>query len=256
MTRCQSTVFAPFIGEFGFFIIDHIRFVHFYECPYKIVCCRPGEEMYFPSAKAYDYDWSCVVPDNQRSCFGPLDSAPFMRLIDRLTRRYHSSIRYGDFFFDMKKKFQLKPKVTRGLKVDVILAPRKRDLLPQHNYMHWDTIASTLVKHGYHIGCIGRGSTSQTISCSSVNSWDYDKADFESTAAIEMLQNCKLYIGTDTGASHLAAFLDVPSIVFSNWERSFVRIMQYANNKPIAIVEDGWDKPERIIEKAKDILGY
>ena len=50
-------IFAPFMGEFGFYINTYLRFVHYFNCPEKIVCCRRGEESLFPSADKFCYDW-------------------------------------------------------------------------------------------------------------------------------------------------------------------------------------------------------
>jgi hypothetical protein len=50
------TVFSPFCGEFGFFIMFWIKIVHWHQDSNKIAYIRKGEEDFFPSVKEFIYD--------------------------------------------------------------------------------------------------------------------------------------------------------------------------------------------------------
>ena len=62
----QPVLVLPFYGEFGHFIYSFIRQVQMINAPNKIVCCKPGDEYYFPSAHGFFYDWSDPFSDDQK----------------------------------------------------------------------------------------------------------------------------------------------------------------------------------------------
>ena len=86
----------PYYGEFGHFVNSFIRQVHYLHAPAKIVCCRPGEEVYFPSATGFHYDWSDPFDPEQkvgyRDRWPPTTTFPLtteeIALIDRLGRQF------------------------------------------------------------------------------------------------------------------------------------------------------------------------
>src|SRR5207302_10378035 len=52
----KSVIFFPFQGEFGHRWMHHVRFVHFIkDVKDKIVCCKKGEEVCYPSATGCFY---------------------------------------------------------------------------------------------------------------------------------------------------------------------------------------------------------
>ena len=109
--------------------------------------------------------------------------------------------------------FKLKPRKKQDIYADIIISPRNRTSRGENNFLKWDKIISILNKKGYNVGCVGSKNQSLYLPESKVNSWDYDD---NGSAVIELLSKCKLYIGLDTGVSHLAAFMSIPMIVFSH----------------------------------------
>src|SRR5258706_7066837 len=51
----DSVIFTPYYGEFGWMIMNHLRYVHAHPAKHKIVCCERGNECLFPSASEFIY---------------------------------------------------------------------------------------------------------------------------------------------------------------------------------------------------------
>src|SRR5665213_2038721 len=59
----QPCLFLPHLGEFGHKIMTGIRIVHWHKASEKIVCCKPGEEVLYPSATQFVTDWKSPITD-------------------------------------------------------------------------------------------------------------------------------------------------------------------------------------------------
>jgi ADP-heptose:LPS heptosyltransferase len=53
----------------------------------------------------------------------------------------------------------------------------------------------------------------------------------DASSAIEMLKNCKLYIGFDSGATHLASFLGTNTFAFRHNDAKFYLDLVKKNKK-------------------------
>ena len=79
---------------------------------------------------------------------------------------------------------------------------------------------------------------------------------------LEMLKNTRLYIGTDTGPTHLAAILRTPMILFRNIHETISPDMVKVSILPIArregfevqVVADGWDQPKYVLKATQNFL--
>ena len=49
----KPTIFMPWTGEYGVMLMYWIRFIHHTKAPHKIVCCKRGDEPYFPHRQMY-----------------------------------------------------------------------------------------------------------------------------------------------------------------------------------------------------------
>lgn len=230
------TVFLPNYGEFGSTVHKLIRMVHFHKSPIKIVCCKRGEEALFPSANEFYYDWNDCVDDihkwgffSKRKLQGnknyryneykKMISDDFEKIKSKFSC-YCNYVHLWKFnkdtsFLDYAHNFKvdLKPRILRGIKADIVISPRSRKGRSENNFLLWDRIINTFNQNGYTVGCVGSKEQSLELRNSFVNSWDYED---NSSAVIELLNNCKLYLGLDTGVSHLASMMSVPMIVFSH----------------------------------------
>jgi hypothetical protein len=244
------TVFAPFLGEFGWFIMWHIRMVDQFQAPEKIVYCRKGEECYFPTATSFRYDWQDIPDAKKAGARHTLkiegrnfDFVPSNLLLPQLESKIPASFYEKPLILNYKK---------RGLAPDVVLCCRKRDHAPQRNWQHWVKVVSYLEDNNLTYGIVGQQETSYEFPKAQYPSWDYQDSD----AAIEMLSNCKLYIGTDTGVSHLASLVKAPMLVFrypSPGDYTFR--MRLNQPKSFQIVEQGWTRPEDVILAISQAFG-
>jgi len=245
-------VFLPFVGEFGCMILYHIRFVHTYPAPRKIVCCRRGEEVFYPSAAEFDYDWQLDLPDTARSKIGErvMQDPLWAGLVNRISQKHEAIPVPSQYCYDYHVKFPVSPRRRRGLAVDVVLAPRVRQFQSQRNFNRWEELADAIAANGFSVGCVGKEDTSLRIRASSLNSWDCpDPTD----AMIEMLGSCRAYVGTDTGPTHLAGFMDVPMVLFGNC--GLMWVAEAASRAPWVEVRDGWDNPEDVVDALTKFLG-
>jgi hypothetical protein len=273
----KPCVILPFYGEYGFFVMSYIRLVHYLDCPYKIVCCKKGDECYFPSAAEFFYDWEDFIPDKlkcgfrERYKFGPVAelSQEELRLEAVLKIKYPSFrlIRFEyPIPFEAVKCFPLKlsPLVNYGLNPQVIICARRRKCIGdesdhgRRNFKRWPTIVRALKNAGYSVGAIGERETTYELTGIDVVSWRFPR---RSDATLEMLNNCQLYIGTDTGPTHLAALLGTPMVLFRNKSdisydlivKSIKPIVR-ASKGYVNVIDEGWEHPEQVIRAALSFL--
>lgn len=257
----KPVVFMPNYGEFGPIIDKVIKLVHFFKAPEKIVCCQPGEESFYPSADGFYYDWTydLIAEKHRWGTFtkrklsiasgvreNNIDYQKYKKLTaeesDRIQAHFgpeYNHISMWSFGPDMiwaKKyshlfRFEFPDKKVLSSQPDIVISPRKRESRPDNNFEHWGSFAQHMNNCGYSIGCVGIKKNSFPIEQSIENSWDYEDG---SGAAIEMIKNCKLYVGLDTGTSHLAAFISPPMIVFQP------NIPNYSGTWMMKNMSQGW----------------
>ena len=266
----RPVVFLPNYGEFGSTVVKLIKIVHFVNAPKKIVCCKKGEECYFPNANEFFYEWDDFVEDEHKwgfftkksprhSTYKKMLSKDFEKIknhfgdqchyihlwkfnIDKIFNKYHH-------YFT----FKLCPKIKNNISADVIISPRNKMSRKENNFLQWEQIISELNKKSYTVGCVGSKDQSITLKNNYINSWDYED---NSSAVIELLSNCKLYLGLDTGVSHLAAFMSVPMIVFShsNQKHYLTNFMKEINKNYFKDLGKNIKNTEIIIEKTLNFL--
>jgi ADP-heptose:LPS heptosyltransferase len=249
----KPLLFLPNYGEFGPTVHKLMKVVNFCKCSKKVVCCKKGEESYFPTANEFYYDWSDFVEDKHKWGFFTkkritgLGINEKYRYYQKMLQEDYDKIysKFGDDFnyihlwklnkdpiFDKYNhlfKFNLSPKTIYNIKADIIISPRKKESRKENNFKKWDKLIKIFNKKGYSVGCVGTKDQSFHLKNSSVNSWDYP--DF-SSSIIELLSNCKLYLGLDTGVSHIAALMSIPMIVFShsNQRYYFTHVLKQNTN--------------------------
>jgi len=244
----EPCLFLPFLGEFGHKIMSHIRLVHWHKASRKIVCCRPGEEVLYPSAAECFTDWENPVPDRIRcaSCseawfdFSEIEKRyrGHRPIYPRLTRTQELvAINPGE-------RIPFRPKL-RGLRADVVLGIRRREFCPEKNWAHWEYLAGYFAGRGYSVGVVGTHDTSERPLCASVHS-----GDFDTDAAIELIQNCRLFLSSDTGGAHLAATVGCPMVVFretSKSNRDMRPRMREVNPDIECLPDEAWGDPGMVI---------
>lgn len=276
----KPVVILPFYGEFGWFLLSYVRMVHYFEASQKIVCCHRGDESYFPSATAFYYDWKDLFDDSARQGFRnewPIAAprrvfAAEQELKDKLTQLYadHDLVRFDyPIPLHLLKYFPmpvLDPQTSIDTQVDIVVCARRR-LTPtrpsdqERNYPHWLEILQPLVDQGYSVGMIGKRETSFSFDQITTAAWEFPHS---TDAMISMLQNSRLYIGTDTGPTHLATLLRRPQIVFRyegdaenpDLLRAVVQRIAQHEGFYVKIVDNAWTQPNEVVHAAIKYLDY
>lgn len=247
-------LFLPYLGwEFGHLVMTHVRFVHFHKSAHKIVACRQGEEVLFPSAKEFIY-FDDSTHDMQRAGPGRGDGIlasdweemraqhPGATVID--TR---PSGRTQEFYcIEAGWRIPFSPQ-KRGLNATVCLGIRSRQFEPQRNWPYWPEVAKALKKRRVDFAVVGKRPTSFDVPGQKFHAGDYQDTD----ATIEAIQGCKLFVGSNTGTSHLAAAAGAKMIVFPNansFGGQFIDNMAKVNTGNVKCVENGWADYEAVIE--------
>lgn len=244
-----ATVFTPFYGEFGWLVMTHLRYVHAHPADEKIVYCERGTECLYPSATRlipFDHPSS---DDNRWA--GTVWGDP--SVVDRHREQIVAEARANfpgatiewDYHYDchwhLSDAVKFKPVREPALpKVDVVLGVRNRRFVPECNFPHWQQVADTLRKqHGLTVGLAGLKSSSFDFEAD-VKAWDHPQG--ATYGSVDLLSDCRLYVGTDSGVSHLAALMDTPMVV---WYRPHqgspneTGVMQRANKRYCRRLDSG-----------------
>jgi len=141
----------------------------------------------------------------------------------------------------------------RGLYAEVLLGIRQRQIFPERNWPHWQSVADALELAGRTFGVVAARETSHDL-----GGQQFHTGDFDTDAAIEALKNCRLYVGTDTGVSHLAATVGVPMLVFRTElgsSRDLTPQMIQRNPGRVTVLPaSAWRHPSHVIDGIMRIL--
>ena len=248
----QRIVILPWLGEFGWCIVQHVRFVQWHPAEDKIVCCEAGHECLFPSASRYFVDWEHPIPESERSGQGrwrdwEAREQYYASLRPRLENEFpaYEIIRPTyDCHWHMSDApgFTFRPQARAWLpRVDVVLGPRRRSFDAMRNWPHWDRLARRLRDSGLSIGVVGRRETSCDLGA---DAYAWDHPDGDTAGSIDLLSRCDMYFGGDSGMSHLAALTQTPMVVMHSPPRAsdMTGLMQRANNSWTRILpHEAWD---------------
>jgi hypothetical protein len=250
-------VFLPFVGEFGHLIMSHVRLVHFHRSPDKLVCCRPGEEVLYPSASGFVTTWRDPVSDYGR--VGTMRDRRFPWPMIRRRHRTRHPIDAGALTPE-QEVYPLRPDrpipfrpTPRGLRADVVLGVRRRSFCPERNWPHWQRVADAARAAGLTFAVVGDRATSFDLEGQACHSGDHDTA-----AAVELMQGCRLFVGTDSGASHLAATVGCPMLVFretAGGSRDLTGRMAAVNPGRVDVLPGGWDRPDTVAARVVALAG-
>ena len=273
-TFTKEVVILPFYGEYGYYLTSFVRSVQRLRSPRKVVCIRRGEEVLFPTASAFFYDWRDFIPDSQKCGFRdswPITPRPPLReedreLINELEKTFpHHELLIIDTPLSSKEVIDITIPIDRMMepqrRVEIVIAARRRHANGTfgdrglRNFHRWSEIVEPLGEAGYSFGQIGLSETSYQLPLITTRSWD---APSPTQEAIAMLQHAFLFIGTDTGPSHLAAIVGTPAICFRNPQEALSPNLLEMINRPIysarqrhfQTIEYGWNDPEAVVAAA------
>ena len=207
----NKVCFLPWSGEFGWYLMVHVRRVHKHNADYKIVCCAPGEECLYPTANEF-YHYTDFTPDCQKRHGKPISQQDAAEIKSYFKQRGDRGITYIDAAFDRKGsqyryeavQVQPAPQTARNIKTDILVAPRLRAGLDEdrRNLGYWDDIVRALADKGHKVGLIGSKELSYDINIDGVvRSWDIsDTVD----CIVDMMYNTGMVISSNSGMAHLA----------------------------------------------------
>lgn len=214
-TEKDNLVILPFFGEWGWFVMHHIKFCYGITKP-NVICCQRGQECFFPQASSFYYDWHHPLSDDKRAGDGSRRYKKLLNDTDNKLRRdlnklynNHSIIRpnYVNCWRNRNLKF---PIIVENYfaPFDIVIAPRYRPTMAPERNLNWDYFVNTL-RDKYRIGIAGAKDSSKDYGLPSA--WDHPLGPSAGTA--DMLSHCRMYIGGDSGVSHQATFQNTPSMI-------------------------------------------
>lgn len=258
----KPCVFLPFLGEFGIMIFKYIKFVHFYQCPHKIVMCPKEDRIFYPSANEFiDFPSICKKHHSYNNMVSGEAYKKYKQISEIALGLYPNS--HIPFFEDKYTKnqdiygevnFKLNIHAPKTKRFDITIGTRKKKSHESGNYQHWNKISKQLTDSGIKVAVVGHKDFSSNL-CGAYHSWQFGN---NSISSCLFLCSSKLYLGTDSGISHLACFLQIPSIIISPpnilvWGRGNMLKQLSNTNKNFIKTVDGWDNPDLVVS---EILKY
>jgi len=205
----MKTFVLPFKGEFGHLIVKQVRNVYQLESKELIVACRRGEEVLFPKATSFFYEWR-DVPYRKRDGSNKRHQKWNEPLKSQILEQY-GEVNFQPNFDSVNVEDLFVPKSTLNIPYcDVLIGARKRQLASNKNFQHWQKIVDCCKELGKTVGVIGLRDTSFHL-----EHVDYNSFDLEDTAngVVAMLSNCGLVINTDSGLAHLTTLMQKEQMV-------------------------------------------
>lgn len=212
----EKFFFLPFIGEFGCYLTTYVHDIYRIAAKEKVVAIRPLHKVLFPTATEFFYDWDLFVDDIRRDGVnrtgGP--RRVIIAMMNRILKEYPKYkdytfispfFRYDASFpmpysgFDLEKLTAIKDQV------DFCICTRNREKRIRKNLSreYWEELLGHFPK--YKVANVGDRDTShENLEGVNYNSWDYHYGLFDVNSSINLMQNCKLVVTTNTGGLHLA----------------------------------------------------
>ena len=247
--------FLPWVSEFGWYIMNHVKRIHGYNHHKKIVCVKPGHECLFPTASKFFYDWKDVRTDGQKA--GVLDHSKNQEIIDKITKEYGPDITFlypSETSWEEKTSlashtFIPKPLHNHDFNVDIVITPRFRQLERTRNYRYWHSIATRFTRMGYKVGICGHKESSfSDIEDAEVFSWDYIDVDTD----VELMLKSKVVITQESGLAYLAMMCKKP-IIYIDKCHHHVADAHLDPTIPFYEIPGPWNNPDKLIKVVKSL---
>ncbi len=244
----EKLFFLPFIGEFGCYLTTYVHDIYRIEAKEKVVAIRPLHKVLFPTATELFYDWDLFVDDIRRDgtnrTRGP---KRFMRnMMNRIIKEYP---KYKDYtftspFFSYNSRclpysgFDLERLTAIEDKVDFCICTRNRLKKAEKKNLsreYWEELLSHFPK--YKVANVGEKDTSlQDLKGVTYNSWDYHYSLFDVNCSINLIQNSKVVITTNTGGLHLANLCGSDIIIIWSNRGMLAHVQTIKKNNRIILI--------------------
>lgn len=251
-------IYPPCFGELGWVIVGHARHVHNHAAKVKVVCCTRDEIGLYPSGTYFWHQFVDPMPGDEQKGIKDwyVEDQRKMIAADAQCAFPGSLIQDIPTCVVADQNIKFVPTLFSGdlQQCEVVLCCRKRVHVPERNWNHWNWLSnSIMIRTLKTVGIIGQRETSADVSACEYG-WMHPIGPL--SGAIEMLSHCKLYIGTDTGPTHLAALMNIPILMFSkNVNTRMTGLIHQATRGPITELPDSaWDDRNMVLDAALKLL--
>ena len=123
----NKIIFMSFQGELGWFVL-YIRLIYSLKCVEKVVCCKRGEEFFFPNVTSFIYDYPIITSSDK-------EKKGTRILPEEIEFKKQFEERYPDYFIFHASYWRqfygldyvpIEPQKTYNLKCDIVIGPRLR----------------------------------------------------------------------------------------------------------------------------------
>lgn len=254
--KTEWVCFLPWGSEFGWYIMNHVKRVHGYNHPNKIVCIKRGHECLFPSAKEYWYHWQDYLPDNKK---GGIAAYKYNNQVKKwVTAQYGKSITFLDPRDTgwpektslAKHTFVPQPKNNHDFDIDVVITPRLRQVETHRNYpQQWQEITNMLLKAGLRVGVCGSSALSVPIKGAHYYSWNYTDIDTD----VEMILKSKIVISQESGLAYLTMMCKKPLIIIDTCHYHVAK-EHHDKNVYFKNIKGAWNHKDQLLKEIKTVV--
>lgn len=250
----EYVCFLPWVGEFGWYLMNFVKRVHGYRHPKKIVCIKPGHECLFPTAHATFTDWVDIRKDHQKAGVNEYGSNEEVK--EKIRALYGDSVRFlypSETSWEEKKtlarfKFVPEPVGNHDFDVDIVITPRYRQIERTRNYPYWQKMVDLMNRHGWSVAACGKPDASFHLKGLKYRSWDYTDVDSD----VELMLAAKCVVSQESGLAYLAMLCRRPLFVIDKCHREIADLHRdpkiYFRNQTV------WANPQPLIPEVKKLL--
>lgn len=256
----EKIFFLPFIGEFGAYLTTYVHDIYRIQAEEKVVAIRPKHKILFPTATEFFYDWDIFVDDIRRDGVnrtgGPI--RVMTALMHTIIEEYPQ---YKDYTFispfgryDSRypmpySGFELERLTDIDIWPHICICTRNRQKSMRKNMSkeYWESLISQLPK--YKIANVGDRDTSINDLKVTYNSWDYHYGFYDINASINIMQNSKLVVTTNTGGLHLANLCGKDIILLYNAKGMLEHVRAIMKNNRIIVISKEKYKDTELVAK-------
>ncbi len=246
--------YLPFRGELGWYLMSFVRMIHGDPRP-KIICLKRGHECLFPGASFLFYDWQDIPDDHKAGVVQMDDESTVQEKVQaQFPNKEIQFISPNVINWNNRHSFYhstFKPSHTGnfGLKVDVVITPRKRkiDVLRNWDCDNWQKVVDELTSRGITVGLCGTQDTSCDLQGVLYKSYNYVDIDSD----VELMNNAKLVVTQESGLQYLSFMCERPTICVGHYHGDLGADLY--RNKTVFFKQVNAD-PEKLVQEINNYL--
>lgn len=203
-------------GEFGFKCMNAFKFIEYHPSNNKKVFDAKNNSAFYPNAELIN----CSVPGECK--------------IHQHLWHGHSFTNYKLSDIPLYVMTTIEYQIDDPVDIDILICPRSLNKAPKRNYKYWEELVESLLIDNVRIGVCGLAKETCAALVEDtrlIKSWEC-AGETPSSKLLKMMKGCKLYIGGDTGPTHLVHNFHKPSILFRMVDGTPNRIKDYSAVNP------------------------